>query len=49
MLLAMTTESLRTFVPTLVQGAGLTAFFSARTFIPAFATALTMRFGLQAE
>jgi predicted RNA-binding Zn-ribbon protein involved in translation (DUF1610 family) len=49
MLLATTTESLKTFVPTLVQGAGLTAFFAARTFIPAFATALTMRFGLQSE
>ncbi|MHC4784498.1 MAG: FmdB family zinc ribbon protein [Planctomycetota bacterium] len=49
MLLATTTETLRTFVPNLVQGAGLTAFFASRTFIPAFATALTMRFGLQAE
>jgi Zn finger protein HypA/HybF involved in hydrogenase expression len=49
MLLATTTESLRTFVPTLIQGAGLTAFFASRTFIPAFATALTLRFGLQAE
>jgi hypothetical protein len=49
MLLATTQQSLNTFIPTLVQGAGLTAFFSARTFLPAFATALTMRFGWQAE
>ena len=49
MLVATTQQSLNTFVPTLVQGAGLTAFFSARTFLPAFATALTMRFGWQAE
>ena len=49
MLLGTTLDSLGTFVPTLVQGAGLTAFFASRTFIPAFATALTLRFGLQAD
>jgi hypothetical protein len=49
MLLATTTQSLGSFVPTLIQGTALSTFFASRTFIPAFATALTMRFGLQAD
>jgi Zn finger protein HypA/HybF involved in hydrogenase expression len=49
MLLATTTQSLPAFVPTFLQGTALSGFFASRTFIPAFVTALTLRFGWQAE
>ena len=49
MLLLATFESLKATLPSLIQGAGLSAFFASRTFIPAFATALTLRFGLSPE
>ncbi len=49
MLIATTLESMSVFLPTLIQGTILGSFFASRRFLPAFATALTMRFGWEAE